>query len=57
LAASFLGAGDARVAEITEALPRVMVTNGDVCFRASRPLPHQQYYRELETARFPLAGA
>jgi len=53
----FLTVGDARVAELAEVLPRVMVTNGDVCFRATRPLPPQQYYREVEAANFSLAGA
>jgi hypothetical protein len=53
----FLGVGDARVAELAEILPRVIVTNGDVCFRATRPLPPQQYYREVEAAKFSLVGA
>jgi hypothetical protein len=49
----FLGVGDARVAELAKALPRVMVTNGDVCFRGTRPLPPKQYYQEVEAAEFP----
>jgi hypothetical protein len=52
----FLTVGDARVAELAEVLPRVMVTNGDVCFRATTPLPPQQYYREVEAAKFALVG-
>src|SRR5262249_13676696 len=53
----FLGVGDARVAEVAKVLPRVMVTNGEVCFRATRPLPPEQYYREVEAARSSLVGA
>ena len=49
----FLGVGDARVAELAETLPRVMVTNGGVCFRATKQLPPEQYYREVEAADFP----
>jgi hypothetical protein len=52
----FLTASDARVAELAEVLPRVMVTNGDVCFRATTPLPPQQYYREVEAAKLALVG-
>jgi hypothetical protein len=50
----FLTVGDARVAELSKALPRVMVTNGSACFRASKPLPYKQYYRETEAAKFVL---
>jgi hypothetical protein len=53
----FVGAGNGRVGELAEVLPRVMVTNGDVCFRATRPLPPEQYYREVEAAKFSPAGA
>jgi hypothetical protein len=49
----FLAVGDARVAELALALPHIMVTNGDVCFRATTPLPPEQYYREVEAADFP----
>src|SRR5262245_34688674 len=48
----FLGVGAARVAELAEILPRVMITNGDVCFRATKQLSPQQYYREVEAADF-----
>ena len=53
----FLGVGDARVAELAKVLPRVMITNGDVCFRATRPLPPQQYYQEMEATKSSLVGA
>ena len=53
----FLTVGDARVVELAEVLPRVMVTNGDVCFHATTPLPPQQYYREVEAAKFSFVGA
>lgn len=52
----FLTVGDARVAELSKAFPRVMVTNGSVCFRASKSLPHEQYYRETEAATFVLGA-
>jgi hypothetical protein len=48
-----LGMGDARVAELAKALPRIMVTNGDVCFRATRPLRPKQYNQEIEAENFP----
>lgn len=51
----FLTVGDARVVELAKVLPRVMVTNGDVCFHATTPLPPQQYYREVEAAKFSFA--
>jgi hypothetical protein len=50
----FLTVGDARVSELSKALPRVMVTNGSACFRASKSLPYEQYYRETEAAKFAL---
>lgn len=53
----FLGVADARVAELAEAVPRVMVTNGDVCLRGTRRLPPTQYYQEVEVAKVSLAGA
>lgn len=53
----FLDVADARVAELAVNLPRVMVTNGDVCFHATTPLSPQQYNREVEAAKFCLAGA
>jgi hypothetical protein len=49
----FLTVGDARVAELSRALPRVMITNGSTCFRAAKPLPHEQYSRETNAAKFP----
>jgi hypothetical protein len=49
----FLGVGNAHVSKLAEVLPRVIVTNGDACFRATRPLPPRQYYREVEAAQFP----
>jgi hypothetical protein len=48
----FLTVGDARVAELSKALPRVMITNGSACFRATEPLSHQQYCRETDAANF-----
>ena len=53
----FLGVADACVAELAEAVPRVMVTNGDVCLRGTRRLPPTQYYQEVEVAKVSLAGA
>src|SRR5262245_3672981 len=49
----FLGVGDAGVAKLAETLPHVMVTTGNVCIRATKQLPPQQYYREVEAADFP----
>jgi hypothetical protein len=49
----FLTVGDTRVAELSNALPRVMVTNGSACFRATKPLSHEQYCRETNAAKFP----
>jgi hypothetical protein len=52
----FLTVSDARVAELAEVLPRVTVTNGNECLRATTPLPPHQYYREMEAARVSLVG-
>ncbi len=49
----FLTIGDTRVAELSKALPRIMVTNGSACFRAAKPLSHEQYSRETGAAEFP----
>jgi hypothetical protein len=48
----FLTVGDTRVAEVSTALPRVMITNGSACFRGPKPLSHKQYYRETDDAKF-----
>jgi hypothetical protein len=48
----FLAVGDARVAELTKALPRLMVTNGSACFRDTKPVAPRRYYQEVEAARF-----
>ena len=49
----FLSVGDARIAKVAEELPKVLITNGNVCFRDNRSLPPQQYYRELKAAGSP----
>ena len=49
----FLGVGDPRVVELARIMPRVMVTNGNVCFHGNKQLPPQQYYREVEAADYP----
>jgi hypothetical protein len=49
----FLTVGDTRVAELSKAFPRVMFTNGSACFRGTKPMPYEQYYRETEAAKFP----
>jgi hypothetical protein len=38
----FLTVGDTRVAEVSTALPRVMITNGSACFRGSKRLSHRR---------------
>jgi hypothetical protein len=48
----FLTVGDRRVAEVSTALPRVMITNGSACFRESKPLSHKQYCLETDDAKF-----
>jgi hypothetical protein len=44
----FLGVVDARAVELAKALPRIMVTNGHVCFRATGPLQPAQCYQEVK---------
>jgi len=48
----FLTVGDTRVAELSKALPRVMITNGSACFRGTKSVSREQYYRESNTANF-----
>jgi hypothetical protein len=47
----FLDIGNARIAELSKAVPRAMVTNGSACFRGTKQMPPEQYYREVEAAK------